>query len=220
MVDLTHNLQTPLTVLKSELSLLHKENKIQMSDAFSTFEKSLDNVSNFITRLLHLSHKQLHTSKQMRKLNLSNHLEEISEYLKTIVENDDIIYISSIEKGMYIIGDSMEIEELITNLISNAIKYRNPKNQPNRIELNAYIKKEQIIVKVIDNGIGIKSGNIRSVFKRFYRAEKEQVSGNGLGLAICKRIVERHHGEIAVTSILGQGSTFSISFPHKMIIEK
>lgn len=110
--------------------------------------------------------------------------------------------------------DREKIELVITNLISNAIKYS---------PVDATIQVacvpgdgDSVIVRVKDNGIGIKTEDQLHVFDRFYRVENKQttsIAGFGIGLYLCKEIVERHGGKIWVESKFGQGSTFSFSIP-------
>jgi signal transduction histidine kinase len=112
-----------------------------------------------------------------------------------------------------IYGEPILIEEAITNLLFNAIRY-SPANS--EITIKAYDKPRQTIIEVIDSGIGVPPAEIDKIFEEFYRAEnarKVERDGTGLGLSIVKQVVERHHGTITVKNNADAGCTFTISFP-------
>lgn len=106
----------------------------------------------------------------------------------------------------------IHLEQLFQNLISNALKYRS--SQPSQIRVAAYVKDDEWIFSVADNGIGIAreyQERIFGIFKRLHTAD--QYPGTGIGLAICKRIVERYHGRIWIESEPGHGATFFFAIP-------
>jgi signal transduction histidine kinase len=157
---------------------------------------------------------------QIGKADTSSSLEqtEASEVLKnvlnsfssTITELGAEITFSSLPSHLNI--RRIHLEQLFQNLISNALKYRS--NQPPRINITAQITQEGWLFSVADNGIGIPpeyQERIFGIFKRLHTAD--QYSGTGIGLAICKRIVERYHGRIWVESGPGKGSTFHFNLP-------
>jgi len=105
------------------------------------------------------------------------------------------------------------MEEVLSNLITNAINYT-PEN--GRVVLSAESNDDFVVMKVSDTGYGIASEDLDKIFTRFYRAKNEKtrfVIGTGLGLPIVKKIVESHHGRIEVESEVGKGSTFSVYIP-------
>lgn len=110
-------------------------------------------------------------------------------------------------------GDADRIRQVIINLISNAIYYNKPEG---RVRVSSRHTTGEAIVVVEDNGMGIAAEDLPNIFKRFYRADKarSRASGNsGLGLAICKAIVDAHGGQITVTSKPGEGTTFTLTLP-------
>jgi signal transduction histidine kinase len=110
-------------------------------------------------------------------------------------------------------GDHVQLAQLFQNLIGNGIKYRCP-NQPPQIHLSAAPENERrYLFSVRDNGVGIAPEFHEEVFEPFRRLHGQDVPGTGIGLATCKRIVERHGGRIWVESEPGQGSTFRFSLP-------
>lgn len=119
-----------------------------------------------------------------------------------------------IKQGIPIIqGDRYRIDQLIINIISNAIKYTPEKG---RITVQAHCDKEFVIISVEDNGIGIPAPDLDRIFERFYRVDKarsRQMGGTGLGLAIAKEIAVLHGGNITVKSKPGKGTHISIFLP-------
>jgi light-regulated signal transduction histidine kinase (bacteriophytochrome) len=107
-------------------------------------------------------------------------------------------------------GDEVQISQLLQNLIGNAIKFRG--SEPPRIHIGCIEQSKEWQISVADNGIGIESRFFERIFDIFQRLHsREQYAGTGIGLAVCKKIVDRHGGRITVTSELGQGSTFAFS---------
>jgi signal transduction histidine kinase len=112
-----------------------------------------------------------------------------------------------------LIGDPLRLEQVLQNLIANAIKYSPERDA---VEVRVSCQDRQVRVAIIDQGIGIPATELPQLFQRFYRAENAQsqhIPGMGIGLFIVKEIVRRHGGTIEVNSIEGQGSTFTVAFP-------
>ncbi len=110
-------------------------------------------------------------------------------------------------------GDAIEIDRLVANLVSNAVKYT---REGRRVTIRARREDERVRIDVIDEGLGISEDDQEHLFEEFFRSSNPEAvaqPGTGLGLAIVKRIVERHAGDISVTSRLGSGSTFSVTLP-------
>jgi PAS domain S-box-containing protein len=108
-------------------------------------------------------------------------------------------------------ADEAQMGELLQNLVSNAIKFHGP--DPPRVEIAATDDQKDWVLSVKDNGIGIDPKYADRIFQMFQRLVPKSYPGTGIGLAVCKRIVERHGGRIWVDSKVGQGSTFSFSIP-------
>jgi signal transduction histidine kinase len=111
-------------------------------------------------------------------------------------------------------GDRILLQQLLQNLISNAIKYRKPEESP-RILVSAQPHGGSVTVSVKDNGEGIASRYHQQIFAPLKRLHGAEIGGTGIGLAICKRIVERHGGRIWVQSQAGEGATFFFTLPRE-----
>jgi len=109
-------------------------------------------------------------------------------------------------------GDAGHLKQVFINLLDNAVKYSGPTAT---IEVTAARSHNRAIVQVVDHGVGVPPQALGRLFERFYRAENAALyaGGLGLGLYLCREIVESHGGSIEVQSTLGEGSTFTVSLP-------
>lgn len=215
MIDISHQLQDPLTMAKMEIGAIKETSP--KNKAIDVFERSVDDISGFTYRLIHLAKlNQASFEFEKEKINLSNLLEEIIEYFEILTEEKDILVNHYIEPEIKLTGNRKSLEELITNLFSNAIKYNIRKTKNKKIYIGLTEKENTIQLQVEDTGIGIEPEELPFIFNRFHRTKKrpkDSIKSTGLGLSIARRIAELHGGKIEVLSVLNKGSTFTVSFP-------
>ena len=141
-------------------------------------------------------------------------IEEIFSTYETLCKEKNISLISEVPHNLSQINGSDEcLRMLFTNLVHNAVKY-NKKN--GTVKISALEEKEMVSILISDNGIGIPKDKIEIIFEDFYRIKDDStknISGTGLGLPICKKIVTELGGEIAVHSKINEGSTFRVILP-------
>jgi signal transduction histidine kinase len=212
--DISHGLQTPLTILKNELSGLSKTHP-QAGPNLTVIEKSIDYVSNLIYALLRLSRLEAVGGPEEKKLfNFSEMLNDVAEYLEVVCEHNGILLQKEIKDGILMHGDVPQIKELLQNLLGNAVRYT--LGCPKKIIILELNENDNLItLKISDTGIGIEKEDIPRIFDRFYRSEKlknPSIKGTGLGLAICQQIAKNHGARLTAKSELGKGSTFSVEF--------
>lgn len=210
MLDISHALQTPLTVLKGELEAAEHR---KPSRKLNTLGRSIDETSKFIYDLLNLA-KLEQQKLRFEKLNFSQLLSGVIEYFAVLARERGIAVASRIQKGIHILGQKDKLEELVTNLLSNSMKYVLDKKEK-KIWINLEGREGVVKLIVTDNGIGISPADLPHIFDRFYQVRNRnnvRTKGGGLGLAIAKKIIEKHNGMIEVESQPGQGTKFIITF--------
>lgn len=213
LLDISHNLQTPLTVVKTELSSLEDQLPSSYVRSLKVFERSIDTISAFITKLLHFSRRSMGIQGNHELFDLSLYLNEVFEYISVVAENNGVSPSLECSSSVMIEGNKKDIEELINNIVSNAIKYRRQKSY-SLMNISLQRSKGFAVLSVWDNGVGIPRKDIKKIFQRFYRTEStSKVSGTGLGLAICQKIAEAHHGDIKIESLLGSWTLCTVRIP-------
>lgn len=212
---LTHDLKSPLTSIKAYSQLLSR-NVSDNSNALhmvQQIEKGAEKMQLMIKEVLAYSRWGQEVisfvSIDMYKL-----LSDIRGELVILPENQNLKIF--IEKAPSITGDKMMITQIFSNLIGNAVKYSSSSRCP-LITVGANIMEEEIIYYVRDNGIGISKPEQEKIFMLFKRADNSRnIEGSGVGLAIVKKMLEKHLGKIWVESELGKGACFYLSFPMKI----
>jgi heavy metal sensor kinase len=231
--DASHELRTPLTILKGEVEVMLRKERTQQ-EYQQTLKSNLEEInrmSQIVEDLLLLSKAdtgQIILNKG--DINLTEILSEIVAQMDMLARSKRLyLSASNNHQDVHIFGDALRIRELFINLIENGIKYTEEggsihislqkeylppvRNQTDRLE-----KERERFIKIIvsDTGIGISKEDQEKIFIRFFRVDKarsREQGGSGLGLSICKWIVEAHQGEIKVESELGKGSSFVVKFP-------
>lgn len=210
--DISHQLQTPLTIIKGEVGSLRHLHGID-SLSLKSFETSVDRLSKFTTGLLSLAKLDFESNGCKREtVNLSELLNELVEYFSVLAVQKNIQIITDIKPGIFINGQKDRLEELVTNLVSNSFKYIANQRQ---IKISLSLCNNRAVIIVEDTGLGIARESLPHLFKRFYRSRSQnsQVRGSGLGLAICKRIVMNHEGRIYISSESGSGTRVTVELP-------
>lgn len=209
----SHELKTPLTAVKGFSELLPQmPNKEARDKCASEITKNTDRMLGLIDDMLKLSKMDANVvDENAEVLNLR-------EMADTVIDNVSAIAIDkkvsiTVDGNAKMYGCRKQIEEVMTNLIDNAIKYN---VEGGSVKVNIYRRKDKVFFTVEDTGIGIDSIHQSRIFERFYRVDKgrnRNVQSTGLGLAIVKHIVLQHSGKISVESKLGKGTRFTVSFP-------
>lgn len=210
----SHELKTPLTSVKAylqliELSLENVSNDIKIFTQKAII--SVDRLQDLISELLDVSKIQ----QQKLILNITDF--DFDEMLKEVIESfkfagNNHTIIKTGEEIHEIKGDKERIEQVVNNILSNAVKY-SPRG--GNILVKVLRLKDSLMMSVTDHGIGITSYNLEKIFERYFRAEGHDIhfQGLGIGLFISMEIIKKHGGKMWVTSTLGKGSTFSILIP-------
>ena len=209
----SHDLQEPLRMVASYVQLLSRRYKGKMdSDADEFIDFAVDGATRMqglINALL--SYSRLGSrAKELAPTNLGSVFNDVMKNLKVVLEDSGAVITN--DELPTVMGDNVQLSRLFQNLISNSIKFRG-EDIP-RIHLSVQQKDEQWVFAVSDNGIGIDPEYFERIFVIFQRLHgKEEYPGTGIGLAVCRKIVERHGGRIWVESERGKGSKFCFTIP-------
>lgn len=213
----THELKTPLTTLQLSLYVIAKslDGVIDKEKLLAQIEKTKlqgDRLESLIKNLLDVTsigagHMRLELKPNV---NISNLVENVSKKFEDEITKLGCVLIKKIEPDITGLWDEFRLEQIITNLISNAIKYGDKKP----IEIHLRRNNQNVLLEVHDQGIGIAEDKQKKIFERFERAVSEtSYKGLGLGLWIVKEIVTALKGKVWVTSTLNKGSVFSVELP-------
>lgn len=214
--DVSHELRTPIAVIISqcEYILSGKANKYEEKQAFETVLKNSKRMSDIISQLLMFVRAENGKFKpNMENINVSMLCEMLVIDFENVCQQNDIKIESNIKPDIYTICDEVLIARLITNIITNAIKYNKPFGS---INVELYENDGYVVLNVKDTGIGISEENINNICKRFYRVDTSRSGeSTGLGLSMVKWIVDIHNGDISVKSVVNIGSEFIVKIPLK-----
>ena len=223
--DASHELKTPLTILKGEVEVtLRRERTLhEYEQTLRSNLEEINRMSQIVDDLLLLSKADTGELRLDREdINLTEILNEVVAQLNILIQSKNLqIETSNHNESIHIFGDPLRIRELFLNLIENGIKYTE-KEGSIRITVAKDTPQpggeETEFAKIVfsDTGIGIAREDQEKIFDRFYRVDKARSrdqGGSGLGLSICKWIVEAHKGEIKVESEIGKGSSFTVKLP-------
>ncbi len=212
--DLSHQLNTPLTVLKGEFEVGLKKMRSQ-EEYESIFKSSLEEINKIVKLvdnlliLARLESKRILPDRKELDLNLL--AQGVVNSIKSLAERKGVGISLSRNEETAIIGDETELKHLFLNLIDNAIKYT---PQGGKVTIGMAKDRDKAYIKISDTGMGISQEDLPHIFDRFYRAEKGAPGqGFGLGLSIVKSIVDAHKGSIKAESLPGKGSTLTVSLP-------
>ena len=208
----SHELKTPLTSLKGYIQLMEFQDNL--SDATKIY---VSKATSSINKLQHLIDELLDASKiKAGKLKFKKQPLNLTDLINLCVENCTYMYPSynikkELQDDIIVYGNDERIEQVLMNLINNAVKYSPNKNE---IIIGAEKNGDSAIVSVTDFGIGMQHSDKELIFERFYRASNESIMpGLGMGLYISSEIIKEHNGRINVKSKLNQGSVFSFTLP-------
>ncbi len=211
--DASHELRTPLAVMKSEIEVMLRDSRASKQDLRDTLSSSLeevDKLSRLSKVLLQLS-KVDNTDIPMSSLVLKPILRDVIKRQNQPAKRIKLAGASTIPPAL---GNKDSIEELCMILTENALKY-SPADSIVTIKLSR--RSNKACIEVINAGKGISANHLPHIFDRFYRADSSRTNGNqaghGLGLALAKKIVEIHHGDLSVTSAPNHATTFTVLLP-------
>jgi len=213
--DLSHELKTPLTVLRGEFEVMLK--KMRSPEEYEELLKSgleeIDKISKLADNLLMLaSFESKKILPDRKRLDLGLLVQAAVNSVRKLADHKGVeIILSAGQDGIEINGDEQQLKLMVLNLVDNAVKYT---PAGGRVGVALEQGNNSVKIRISDTGRGIAGKELPHIFDRFYRVEKSRSGGGfGLGLSIAKSIAGIHEGNIEVASTLGSGTTFTITLP-------
>nr|WP_217509293.1 ATP-binding protein [Pseudarthrobacter sp. C4D7] len=224
LATVNHELRTPLTSIMAYLDMIQESTEHPVSkevhQMLDIVVRNTERLRTLIEDMLSVSRGGLDTADmQLAPVRLGRTLDLVAAALRPLATLQNVtIDVESVPEDPEILADEVQLQQVFTNLVSNAIKFT---PSGGRIEVGSVSHaaadgSKWATVRIADTGIGISDEEINHVFTRFYRASNAMngaIPGTGLGLAISKDIVDRHGGRIDVASTLGTGTTVTVSLP-------
>lgn len=220
VANVSHELKTPLTSINGfiETLIMNEDLPVDKRNRFlAIIQKESDRLKRLIEDILLLSSIESKNNLVTENVLLYDVFKEVYEMLNYIANSKQIDLSYSFEdEKISVQAYGGYLKQLLLNLIDNAIKYT---PEGGKVIVNQFTRNDEIVIEVIDNGVGIPKEDQNKIFQRFYRVDKARsrsVGGTGLGLAITKHIVNALKGTINVESELGRGSKFIVRLPKKI----
>ena len=228
LANVSHEIRTPINaVLGFNEVIIRDYSEPRLLEYARSIQSSASTLLGLINQLLDFS------KIESGKMNIVNNVYDADTMIKDLIsvnkfraEQEDLKFVSEIDKKLphFLYGDETRLRQIITNLLSNAIKYTAKGQITFTVQFEKVSNIEgNLFVTVKDTGAGIKSEDMGKLFEGFVRLEEDKhkfVQGTGLGLNICKNLVDMMEGEITVDSKYGEGSSFKVAIPQKLVDEK
>ena len=214
MSVVSHDLKAPLSSIKGILMVMEMDNEeLHFSEEIGYLKDSVQKMEAFIADLLDYTRSE-HAALDPQPVNFNAVIEDIVTGLKFMdASQKEIKFNRSINQGSQFYSDRQALRIILNNLISNAIRYSNPKAAEPFVSVRVSTSETEANIEVWDNGIGIPAEHHSKIFDQFYRVSADK-KGTGLGLHLVKKTVEKLSGHISLESAPGAGSRFKMTLPN------
>ena len=218
IANVSHEIKTPLAVIRNYTNLLQKKTltEAETDECLASLSEATDRLTSLVTNILKLNKlDSQQIAANAAPFDLCEQLADCALGFEPLWEKKHIEFEADMEDQATFVGDAETMRLVWNNLISNAIKFT---PEGGHITLTQTSDAERVLVSLTDTGCGMDETTMRHIFDKFYQGDTSHSGeGNGLGLALAHRIVEKCGGTLSVTSKVGEGSTFTVSLP--MIME-
>ena len=215
----SHDLRAPLASILGLINLAKKEDQLdKIQEYLELQEKSVMRLDGLLKEIIQFS-RNTHLSVRGDNIDFDALVQECLHIHDYFIGSQEIEKSYKVDQPCEFIGDKYRIEIILNNLISNAIRYGNLRQDCPRLEVEVKVDKNEVKICVSDNGIGIDPSLKEDIFKMFYKGSDESVGGSGLGLFIVRETIEKLNGDIFLESEPGKGSSFIVKIPNGMVPE-
>ena len=219
--DIAHDLRSPVARIRgiAEMALTTGDSKNDYETMTGDIIEECDRLLELINTMLDISETEAGASQlEMKRINISKVVKEACDLFQPVAEEKGMSLIYKVPEYSFIRGDMRRIQRMVANLLDNAVKYT-----LNSGSVKASVEKYEgrVIISIEENGIGISEEDLPHIFDRFYRCDSSRSQpGFGLGLSFALAVARAHGGDIRVTSMKGQGSTFRVILPETSSVRK
>ncbi|MCX5749663.1 MAG: HAMP domain-containing sensor histidine kinase [Candidatus Saganbacteria bacterium] len=221
--NINHEIRTPLTAMLGYCDIIERkqlgelnERQIKAVDALKRNGQDLLGLINQLLDLSKLEDNKLGLNEEW--FNIAKVISDVTVNIEPLASKKDINISTKIDENVItVFGDPDRIKQILLNLLSNSIKFT---DNGGKVTVETKDDKDEVIVSVSDTGVGIKSGDLQSIFEPFSQVDGSQTrkyGGAGIGLSIVKSLVEAHGGSVTVESEFGKGSVFSFTIPKRTV---
>lgn len=216
IANASHELKTPITIIRGFAEMLHDNPGLPtdtVGEMTTKIVKNCKRMNSLIKDLLTLSDIENIPLSRLVRCDLVKIAEQCTNTLHDIYPDAEVNIHCDKEKTYAVTADPSLLELALMNLLENAAKYS---KAPAQIDISLDKMDSKIKITLSDKGIGIPKGDLEHIFERFYTVDKahsQKLGGSGLGLSIVQTIIHKHFGQIAIDSVLGEGTTFTITLP-------
>lgn len=214
ITHVTHDLITPITVIKSSLHVARKtKDDKKRQEKLDIIDGHIERLQGMLQDMLFMSKIDMASDLAFEDIRLQQFFKNLlASYQQTILAKKQTLTLDICDNDVFIKVNSEYLIIALSHILDNALEYT-PEN--GHIEVTIECDAHQLMISIKDNGIGIASDELKTIFDRFHRSaiHRPTNAGSGLGLSIAQRVITLHHGTISVQSELGEGSTFEIIIP-------
>jgi two-component system sensor histidine kinase SenX3 len=215
VANLSHEIKTPVGALGLLADTMADERDPEVVRRLAErMQKEAFRVGRTIDDLLQLSQIEAGELPEHAPIPVVDLFGDVVERTRAAADLRSVVLIADTPPpGLEVVGDRRQLLSAITNLVENAVKYSDAGDE---VHIRAGLDADRIVIEVIDQGIGIPARDLERIFERFYRVDRARsrdTGGTGLGLAIVRHVAQNHDGEVDVTSLEGEGSTFALRLP-------
>lgn len=215
IANVSHDLRTPLTMIKAYSEMIRDlsgENKEKREEHLKVIIDETDRLTRLVNDMMDLSKIESgFASLTKTRFNLIEVINTIVKGFSLVCEKNNIVFKVTVPNEAYVMADKTKIEQVIYNLVSNAINHSGDVNRQKEIEIKITSTSRRVKTQIIDNGIGISKEDLPHIWSRYYRASntyQRASTGTGLGLSIVKNILDKHNSNYGVNSEEGKGTNF------------
>jgi len=212
--NVAHDLRTPMTRLRgmAEMALRAEVREDLLRDALADCIEEADRIVAMVNSLMDISEAETGAMKlELKQVSVGNLITQAADLYRDVAEDKAIALSTSAPPELPIMADCTRMQQVLANLLDNAIKYTPPGG---RVEVTATPYLQQVVITVTDTGVGITPEDLPKIWDRLYRGDKSRSQrGLGLGLSVVRAVVQAHHGSVEVSSTPGVGSRFLLALP-------